>query len=151
MGALFNDSSPQGGNPFPIQDNVVPGSDGAGEVIQVGSRVSEFKPGDRVVTTFFQNHLTGHLSIESMKTALGALVDGPFREYGVYPESGLVHSPSNLDWSEASTLSCAGLTAWNAVNGDRFVGHGDTVLVQGTGGVSLFAMQVWKSGWVRLS
>ena len=120
-------------------------------MIRVGSRVSGFNPGDRVVTTFFRNHVAGGLSLNSMLTALGALVDGPLREYGVYPESGLVHVPSNLDWSEASTLSCAGLTAWNALHGDRAVGPGDTVLVQGTGGVSIFALQVWKTGCTRRS
>jgi hypothetical protein len=63
-----------------------------------------------MVTAFFQNHVNGHhLSLELMRATLGALVDSPFREYGVYTESGLVHAPSNLDWSEASTLSCAGL------------------------------------------
>jgi NADPH:quinone reductase-like Zn-dependent oxidoreductase len=77
-----------------------------------------------------------------MQTALGALVDGSFCEYSIYPESGLVHAPNNLDWSEASILSCAGLTAWNALYGDRTVRPGDVVLIQGTGGVSTFAMQV---------
>ena len=113
-------------------------------MIEIGSRVTEFKPGDRVVTTFFQNYIRGHLSISSIQTALGALLDGPFREYGVYPELGLVQAPRNLNWAEASTLSCAGLTAWNALNGDRVIGPGDVVLVQGTGGVSIFALQVWK-------
>ncbi|KAH8702021.1 hypothetical protein BGW36DRAFT_289278 [Talaromyces proteolyticus] len=130
-----------GRNPFPIAKDVVPGSDGAGEVIRVGSQVSEFKPGDRVVTTFFQSHDSGPLSLEIIQSSLGALQDGPFREYGIYPQSGLIHAPPNLSWSESSTLSCAGLTAWNALSGLRTLQPGDTVLIQGTGGVSCFALQ----------
>lgn len=104
--------------------------------------MSEFKPGDRVVTTFFQSHDFGPLSLEAIQSSLGALRDGPFREYGVYPQSGLINAPPNLSWAEASTLSCAGLTAWNALSSHRALRPGDTVLIQGTGGVSCFALQV---------
>jgi NADPH:quinone reductase-like Zn-dependent oxidoreductase len=77
-----------------------------------------------------------------MQTSLGAWVDGTFHENGTYAESRLVHALSNLDWSEARTLNCAGLTAWNALNGDRAVGPEDVVSIQETGGVSIFAIQV---------
>jgi NADPH:quinone reductase-like Zn-dependent oxidoreductase len=82
--------------------------------------------------------------MEAMGTSLGASVDGPFRQYGVYPETGLIRAPDNLDYLQASTLSCAGLTAWNALyGGDKLLSPGDTVLVQGTGGVSIFVLQVY--------
>lgn len=127
---------------MPSNKNVVAGTDGAGEVVDVGSRVIDFKKGDRVATTFYQDHAWGQLTPRAAATALGTLKDGAFREYAVMPQSGLVHVPKNLSWEEASTLGCAAVTAWNALYGSRKVVAGDTILVQGTGGVSLFALQV---------
>lgn len=127
---------------MPWIKDVVAGSDGAGEVVEVGGRVLEFKKGDRVATTFYQDHASGQLTPRAAGTALGALKDGAFREYAVVPQHGLVHVPKSLSWQEASTLGCAAVTAWNALYGNRKVVAGDTILVQGTGGVSLFALQV---------
>lgn len=121
---------------------MVAGSDGAGEVIQVGHQVTKFKKGDRVATTFYQDHPSGPLTATAVKTALGSLKDGAFRQYAVMPEGGLVHVPESLDWREAASLTCAAVTAWNALFGNRKTAAGDTVLIQGTGGVSLFTLQV---------
>lgn len=135
---------PKGKYPFPFKDSVIPGSDGAGTVEAVGSRVTRFKPGDRVVTLFNQGHIAGSLDFQSLGTGLGGAVDGTLREYAPFDEQGLVHVPSNLDFAEASTLSCAAVTAWNGLYGleSRALKQGDVVLTQGTGGVSIFALQV---------
>jgi NADPH:quinone reductase-like Zn-dependent oxidoreductase len=121
---------------------VVPGSDGAGEVIAIGSKVREFKEGDRVLTQFNQGHQFGPIDPKAMSTGVGGAVDGTLREYGVFPETGLVIAPKNLDYQQGATLTCAALTAWNALYGLRPLKPGQTVLVQGTGGVSIFALQV---------
>ncbi|KAH8669455.1 hypothetical protein BGZ60DRAFT_538167 [Tricladium varicosporioides] len=134
-----------GAYPLPVVKGIVAGSDGAGEVIEVGSRVVEFKKGDRVATTFYQDHTSGPLNPRAVTTSLGAFKDGSFREFAVIPQSGLAHTPKSLNWREASTLGTAALTAWNALYGDRKLIAGDTVLVQGTGAVSLFALQFAKA------
>lgn len=143
---------PNGKYPFPVRDNVVPGSDGAGTVESVGKHVTRFKPGDRVVTLFNQGHLAGSLDQKSLSTGLGGVIDGTIREYGVFDEAGLVAAPSNLNFLEASTLSCAALTAWNALYGleSRALKPGQWVLTQGTGGVSIFALQFAKAAGARV-
>lgn len=124
--------------------DLVPGSDGAGVVEAVGSRVTAFRVGDRVCT-----HLTCGLAeddlpvFEDICAGLGQTVDGTLRQYGVFHETSLVRMPSNVGFLEAATLSCSGLTAWNALFGlgSKSPKPGDTVLVQGTGGVSIAALQ----------
>jgi NADPH:quinone reductase-like Zn-dependent oxidoreductase len=128
--------------PLPWIKDVVVGSDGAGEVIQVGDRVTEFQKGDRVATTFYQDHADGPLTLTAAASALGSLKDGTFRQYAVFPDHGLVHVPESLTWQEASSLTCVAVTAWNALFGERKTVAGDTILIQGTGGVSLFALEV---------
>lgn len=122
-------------------------SDGAGQVIAVGSKVSEFSKGDKVVTQFCQAHQDGPVTADTIKTALGGVVDGTLRRYAVFPETGLARAPSNLSQTEAGTLTCAPLTAWNALFGlkSRAVAPGDVVLTQGTGGVSLAGIQFAKA------
>ncbi|KAF2838679.1 NAD(P)-binding protein [Patellaria atrata CBS 101060] len=143
---------PKGKYPFPLNDNIVPGSDGAGTVEAVGINVSRFQPGDRVVTLFNQGHQAGSLDMNSISTGLGGTLHGTLRTYGTFDETGLVKAPSNLNWLEASTLSCAALTAWNALYGleSRALRQGDWVLTQGTGGVSVFALQFAKSAGARV-
>lgn len=128
--------------PFPLDLPVVPASDGAGEVEEVGSKVTLFKKGDNVVTLFNQGHQYGDIDVRASKTGLGGVYDGTLRQFGVFSEQGLVLSPKNLNPAEASTLTCAGLTAWNAFYGLRSLRPGHTVLVQGSGGVSIFGLQV---------
>ncbi|KAL1977348.1 hypothetical protein VTN31DRAFT_207 [Thermomyces dupontii] len=108
---------PKGFYPFPINIPVVAGSDGAGEVIAVGSKVTRWKPGDRVVTLFNQTHYYQPVDAATVNTGIGGALDGTLRQYAVFNENGLVRAPSNLDYVEASTLTCAGLTAWNALFG----------------------------------
>lgn len=111
----------------------------------VGAHVKDFHKGDKVA-----NHLTYKLGddeacvISNASDGLGQAVDGTLRQYGVFHESTLVHMPSNLSFVEASTLTCSGLTAWNALYGLESKGpkKGDVVVVQGTGGVSIAALQV---------
>lgn len=130
--------------PFPATDHVVPASDGAGTVEAVGSGVTRFKPGDKVLTLFNQGHLAGPLTTAITSTGVGGAVHGTLRQYGAYDEQGLVSMPETLDFQQASTLTCAGVTAWNALYGlsSNVLKPGDTVLTQGTGGVSIFAVQV---------
>lgn len=123
---------------------MVPGSDGAGEVVAVGARVTRFKPGHKVVTLFNQGHLGGSLDLTSVASGLGGVLNGTLGDYGVFDQQGLVEMPSTLSFQEASTLSCAALTAWNSLFGleSRSLKAGQTVLTQGTGGTSIFAAQV---------
>jgi NADPH:quinone reductase-like Zn-dependent oxidoreductase len=118
----------------------IPFSDGAGEVIAVGSGVSRVKEGDRVAGIFMQKWLSGELTEAGVKSALGGEIDGMLAEYAVLPEEGVVHLPDHLSYEEAATLPCAAVTAWHAVI-ETGVKPGDTVLVLGTGGVSVFALQ----------
>ncbi|KXX74149.1 putative zinc-type alcohol dehydrogenase-like protein YogA [Madurella mycetomatis] len=136
---------PKGKYPFPLALPIVAGSDGAGEIVSVGSNVTKWKPGDKVVTLFNQGHQSGPVDVAASHTGLGGCIDGTLREYGVFNENGVVRMPKNLDYVEAATLTCAALTSWNALYGLRPVKKGDTVLVQGTGGVSLFALQFAKA------
>ncbi|KAF3762986.1 NAD(P)-binding protein [Cryphonectria parasitica EP155] len=141
---------PQGLYPFPTKFPVAACSDGAGEVVEVGPRVTRFKPGDKVVTLFNQGHQFGAFHAAAGTTGLGGAVDGTLRQYGTFDESGLVHAPQNLNAIEASTLTCAGLTAWNALYGLKPLLPGQWVLVQGTGGVSLFGLQFAKAAGAKV-
>lgn len=130
----------------PIPAAIVPLSDGAGEVIATGDGVTRFKVGDRVAGTFFQNWLDGPPNPHT-GLALGAAgAPGMLAEVVVLPEQGVVHLPRTLDFAEAATLPCAGVTAWNALfEGPRPVRPGDKVLVLGTGGVSTLALMLAKA------
>jgi NADPH:quinone reductase-like Zn-dependent oxidoreductase len=114
-------------------------------------RVSSLTPSsDKVATLFNQGHLAGSLSPAVLGTGLGGVLDGALREYGAFDEQGLVHMPSNLNFFEASTLPCAAVTAWNALYGLKPLQPGQTVLTQGTGGVSMFALQFAKAAGARV-
>jgi NADPH:quinone reductase-like Zn-dependent oxidoreductase len=116
------------------------GSDGAGEIEAVGPGVTRWKLGDRAIGCFFQNWADGPLTDTAMKSTLGGDRDGVFAERVLLDEGGVVALPDGLDFAEAATLPCAALTAWHALTRGG-CGPGKTVLVQGTGGVSLFALQ----------
>ncbi|MGB6743380.1 MAG: NAD(P)-dependent alcohol dehydrogenase [Terracidiphilus sp.] len=127
----------------------IPCSDGAGEVVAVGAGVTAWKPGDRVAGIFMQNWLDGPLTAAKMKGALGGDTDGMLADYVVLKDSGLVRIPDHLSFQEAATLPCAAVTAWNALSaGD--VKPGSTVLIQGTGGVSIFTLQFAKLRGARV-
>lgn len=136
---------PLGKYPFPANFPVVAASDGSGEIVEVGSKVTKWNKGDKVTTLFNQGHQFGPVNFSMMGTGLGGAVDGTLRQYGVFNETGLVRSPKNLSHVEASTLSCAALTSWNALYGLKPLKPGQTVLVQGTGGVSIFGLQFAKA------
>ncbi|RYF27127.1 MAG: NAD(P)-dependent alcohol dehydrogenase, partial [Comamonadaceae bacterium] len=125
-----------------LQRDTVPLSDGAGEVMAIGAHVRRFRVGERVLASFMQTTPPG---------ALGSPLDGCLREEAVFAEDGLLHVPEHLSFEEAATLPCAGVTAWNALMyGPRPFRPGDTVLTLGTGGVSLFALQIAKLGGARV-
>ncbi|MEZ5305679.1 MAG: NAD(P)-dependent alcohol dehydrogenase [Pyrinomonadaceae bacterium] len=124
---------------------MIPFSDGAGEIIDVGADVEKWEPGDRVMPTFMQGWLDGDIDFKKARTALGGDLDGVLCEYAAIPQYGLVKIPDHLSYEEAATLPCAGVTAWNAVNFSGAVQSGDTVLLMGTGGVSVFGLQFAKN------
>jgi NADPH:quinone reductase-like Zn-dependent oxidoreductase len=132
------------------QTNVVPLCDGAGEIVAVGEGVSSFAVGDRVLGTFFQRWLAGALRPEHVGTTLGSDVDGLLREYAVLPETGVLRIPAHLSFAEAATLPCAAVTAWSALFTKSALQPGETVLALGSGGVSLFALQMAKAAGARV-
>ncbi|KAK0744606.1 hypothetical protein B0T21DRAFT_389896 [Apiosordaria backusii] len=136
---------PKGEYPFPINLPVVAGSDGAGDIVAVGSKVTKWKKGDKVLTLFNQGHQRGDLDIKASKTGLGGCFDGTLRQYGAFAETGVAKMPSNLNYVESASLVCAGLTSWNALYGLKPLKKGQWVVTQGTGGVSLFALQFAKA------
>ncbi|KAJ5934792.1 alcohol dehydrogenase [Penicillium verhagenii] len=135
---------PMGAYPMTSNSGIIPCSDAAGIVLAIGNSTTRFKAGDHVCTAFNPAHQSGLTSLEKRKYSLGNVADGTLRQYAVFHEAGLVLAPRGLNMVEASTLSCAGVTAWNCLFGlkDRALGPGDWVLTQGTGGVSLFAIQI---------
>lgn len=121
---------------------MTPFSDAAGEVVAVGGEVKGFKIGDRVAGTFFQNWTGGEPTEAKGRTAKGAGdAPGMLAEYVLLEDTGVIHLPEHLSYEEGATLPCAGLTAWHAVVEKGQINAGDTLLVQGTGGVSIFAAQ----------
>ena len=122
----------------------IPCSDGAGEVVEVGEEVNDVAVGQRVAGIFMQHWLDGAPTAETSRGALGGDVDGMLAEYVVLQQSGVVPIPKHLSFAEAATLPCAGVTAWNALEHAAHVKAGDVVVIQGTGGVSIFALQFAK-------
>jgi NADPH:quinone reductase-like Zn-dependent oxidoreductase len=122
----------------------VPISDGAGEIVSVGAEVTAWKPGDRVVVPFFPAWLDGELSPLKSASALGGDVDGMLREFVTVRADALLRIPDHLGFEQASTLPCAAVTAWNGLFVSGHLHPGQTLLLQGTGGVSLFGLQFAK-------
>jgi NADPH:quinone reductase-like Zn-dependent oxidoreductase len=122
----------------------VPLSDGAGEIIAVGEDVTKWKVGDRVMPIFAQSWIDGDTTEEKRRTSLGAgaYADGVLREFGAFDQEGVVRIPDHLSFEEASTLPCAALTAWQALAVSGRLKAGESVLTLGTGGVSIFALQI---------
>jgi len=128
------------GLPFPT----VPNSDAAGTVAAVGGGVERFKVGDRVMSCFFEDWVDGEISEAAMASALGGARQGVLGEYVCLDQQGVIETPENLDDEQAATLPCAALTAWHALTRPAPVVPGETVLLLGTGGVSVFAQQFCK-------
>lgn len=123
---------------------LIPISDGVGEVVEVGSGVARVKVGDRVCPCFHQGWIAGEPDLERMTQTLGGPIDGAMADYMCLPEQGVVKAPAHLSDEEAATLPCAALTAWSALVTYENLRPGSRVLVQGTGGVALFALQFAK-------
>lgn len=130
----------------------VPFSDGAGEVAAVGSEVSKWKIGDRVCPIFVQGWIEGDVNPQKSRTALGAgsQGEGVLREYGAFSQQSLVKIPEYLSYEEAATLPCAAVTAWHALVVSGRLKAGETVLTLGSGGVSVFAVQLAKLSGARV-
>src|SRR5271154_1005321 len=134
---------------YGVDRDTIPCSDAAGEVVAIGANVTRFKPGDRVIPSFFQVWIDG--APPKSRRALGSPLDGTLAEFVSLHEDGCVAMPKSLSFEEAATLPCAGATAWNALMmvGTR-VKPGDTVLCIGTGGVSMFALQIARAAGARV-
>ncbi|WP_390615940.1 NAD(P)-dependent alcohol dehydrogenase [Maricurvus nonylphenolicus] len=130
---------------LPVANGRVPMSDGAGEVVAVGEGVTQWRPGDKVMSVFFPNWLDGRPSLEKMSAILGETVDGCASEYTCLPANALTAMPDHLEFTEAATLPCAALTAWRALVEEGGLKAGDTVLIEGTGGMSIAALQIAKA------
>jgi NADPH:quinone reductase-like Zn-dependent oxidoreductase len=125
------------------------GSDASGEVIAVGAGVRSLAVGERVIGCFMQHWIDGPVSDTAARSTLGSDRDGVFSELVVLEENGVVPIPRDLTFTEAATLPCAGLTAWHALTAGE-CGPGKTVLIQGTGGVSIFALQFARALGARV-
>lgn len=139
----------RGWYPNASSEPVVPCSDGAGEVIAVGSAVRGFKPGDRVVSVFSPYWLDGEPTPANVVDSLGGAVDGVLAQEVTLPETAWLKMPAHLDFVEAATLPCSGVTAWNAMFAYNRLRPGATVLLLGTGGVSIIALQLAHAAGLR--
>ncbi|GAB3675828.1 zinc-dependent alcohol dehydrogenase family protein [Salinisphaera aquimarina] len=135
---------------IPTEDGRVLMSDGAGDVVAVGASVEAFAVGDRVMSTFFPNWEDGPISLAKRDGTPGDRGEGMAAEYVTAPVSSFTHAPRGYSFAQAATLPCAALTAWRALMVEARIKPGDTVLVLGTGGVSLFALQFAKAAGARV-
>jgi NADPH:quinone reductase-like Zn-dependent oxidoreductase len=140
-----------GASPTPL----VPGSDGAGDVVETGSAVTRFKVGDKVATSFFPDWIEGRPTPQKIAGALGGggagtPAAGTLAEEIILGEHSLIRSPGHLGYAEAATLTCAGVTAWRALFVAACIRPGETVLLLGTGGVSIWALQLAKAAGARV-
>ncbi len=142
----------KGTYPLNARPGIVPASDGAGEIVSVGSMVTKWKKGDRVCGLFNQLHHFGELNRESAQSGLGGGQDGVLQQFRVYHELSLVKMPDYMSYEQAATLPCAALTAYNALYGlaGRPLNAGDWVLTQGTGGVSIWGVAIAKAAGARV-
>lgn len=137
--------------PGGVAENRIPLSDGAGEIAAVGEGVTRFREGDRVAGIFMQTWLGGDVGERDQDSALGGAVDGVLSEEVLFDQQGLVALPEHLDFAQGATLPCAAVTAWNALfHGRRPLTAGDSVLLLGTGGVSMFALQFALAAGARV-
>jgi NADPH:quinone reductase-like Zn-dependent oxidoreductase len=136
--------------PGPHKEHVVPLSDGAGEVAAVGSAVHRVKIGDRVTANCYPQWIAGNLLSEYRPNATGFTLDGMLAQYAVVDENAIVHLPDYLSFVEAASLPCAAVSAWSALTFGKPLAPGQTVLVQGTGGVALFGLQIARMFGVRV-
>jgi NADPH:quinone reductase-like Zn-dependent oxidoreductase len=146
----FRDLAAIKGNLPMMKLPLIPVSDGAGDVVEVGQGVTTLKKDDRVAAIFTQRWLAGPPTAGTYSTALGGGIDGMLAEYVVLREDGFVQIPDYLTYEEAASLPCAAVTSWNALVTEGHLKAGDSVLVMGTGGVSIFALQFAKMHGARV-
>ena len=133
-----------------LPENLVPLSDGAGEVVEIGPDVTRVAVGDRVAGLFMQSWLGGEVEPYHVDSSRGGSIDGVLAEYVLFDADGVVALPDHLSFEEGATLPCAGVTAWNALYAGRPLRAGETVLVLGTGGVSIYALQLAHAAGARV-
>ena len=133
-----------------LPPNLIPLSDGAGEVVELGPDVTRAVVGDRVAGLFMQSWLGGDMEQYHVESSRGGAIDGVLAEYVVFEQDGVVPLPAHLSFEEGATLPCAGVTAWNALYTGRSLRAGETVLILGTGGVSIFALQFAHAAGARV-
>lgn len=135
---------------IPVQDGRIPMSDGAGEVIEVGEGVLDWKVGDQVMSMFFPNWVEGTPTIQKIAGVSGETIDGYIAEQSVLPAGSITRIPEGYSYAEAATLPCAGLTAWNGLTHTGGLMPGQSVLIEGTGGMSLLGLQMAKAAGARI-
>lgn len=136
--------------PLPVKSDLIPVSDGAGTIVAVGSGVEGLAAGDRVMTNFFLDWEEGRIESGLVSATLGGSVDGILAQEVVLPARAVIAIPASLNYAQAATLPCAGVTAWNALFDTAGLRAGDSVLLQGTGGVSTFALQFAKASGITV-
>ncbi len=134
---------------MPVRENLVPLSDGAGEVVEIGPGVTRVRAGNRVAGNFFQRWSGGEAAPDVHKSALGGGIDGMLSDYVVLEEDGIVKIPPHLSLEQGATLPCAAVTVWHAMMEHAKLKAGDTILLQGTGGVSIFGLQFAHAMGIR--
>jgi len=135
---------------IPVPDGRIPMSDGAGEVIEVGSGVLDWKVGDKVMSMFFINWIEGTPTFQKIAGVSGETIDGYIAESSVLPASAVTRMPEAYSYAEAATLPCAGLTAWNGLTHTGGLMPGQSVLIEGTGGMSLLGLQMAKAAGAKV-
>lgn len=135
---------------IPVPDGRIPMSDGAGEIIAVGEEVDEWEVGDKVMSMFFPNWIEGKPTLHKTMFILGETMDGCMAEQSILPATSLTKIPDGYTYAEAATLPTAGLTAWRALMVEGNIEPGDKVLIEGTGGMSIFALQLAKMAGAKV-
>ena len=132
------------------QEVIIPLSDGAGEVVEVGSGVTKLEVGNRVTPLYCQSWMAGEMQDSDTAWSLGGCIDGVAAQYRVFDEMGVIKFPDHMSYEEAATLPCAGLTVWNSLHGPEPLAAGDTLLTLGTGGVSIHALQMARAAGAKV-
>jgi len=135
---------------IPVSDGRIPMSDGAGEIIGIGDDVHDWKVGDKVMSMFFPNWVEGAPSFLKIMGVSGETIDGYITEQSCVPATGITKIPEDYSYAEAATLPCAGLTAWNGLTHTGGLMAGQTVLIEGTGGMSLLGLHFAKAAGARI-
>ena len=135
---------------IPVPDERIPMSDGAGEIIAIGEGVNNWQVGDKVMSLFFQNWIEGKPTLPKTMFVNGETIDGFITEQSCVPASSVTIMPEGYSYAEAATLPCAAATAWRALMVEGRLQAGDSVLVQGTGGMSIFALQFAKAAGAKV-